>query len=469
VFFADFRFLMEGNPEMNVEARSKNIPAVLPSLLMLLTFSLLFCSYRWNIFHIESARRTSNLSLADPGVTATMHIYADGPALQRDFGEIETFDNGKHSPYIMQVGLQRLFFSWVSPASQAGVDHAIPYLRSLIVAVLAFVFTVFVYIVRAEFGYVSAGATAVLLAFSNWLIIFAPDLFWVCATFFVPFVLSWFLGDPAAPKYRHRVLAVLYVFFCTIKCLCGFDYITNIFAGVAVPFVYYGLRRGDSPMRILLRAGRYGVLSVAAFFTAILFQLMQYALIEKDLNGCLVRFVREAQRRTTTNGEGISNGYDNAVLSLLHRLHFSAAKDAMIRGYLPPFRPVLRYFRYLGMGAATVPLPIHSIGLPIGLFVVGFVAAVWLKRHALWSSLSDGTVDRTKAWTWATFAALGISHIWILAANGHMTHTFFNAIVFYIPFLPMAYVLVGVALTSVVRNGLNLTLRRLHSNNLTER
>ena len=142
-----------------------------------------------------------------------------------------------------------------------------------------------------------------------------------------------------------------------------------------------------------------------------------------------------------SNGEGMSSGYDNAVLSVLHRLHFPAARDANIAPYLVPLRPVLRYIRYLTMGAVTIPFPFHSLQIPIAFFVAGFVIACWLLRKRLRTELNS----RASAWIAATLAALVVSHLWIVAANGHMTHTFFNAIVFYIPFLPMAYVAFGVA------------------------
>ncbi len=142
-----------------------------------------------------------------------------------------------------------------------------------------------------------------------------------------------------------------------------------------------------------------------------------------------------------SNGEGISNGYDNAVLHMLHRLHLSAAHDPP-SSVLIPLRPVLRYMRYLSMGAITVRLPFHSLQVPIALFVFGFLVAfvIWRRRRKYHSA---GPVGPAAALMWSTLAALIISHFWVVAANGHMTHTFFNAIVFYIPFLPMAYVAAG--------------------------
>jgi len=105
------------------------------------------------------------------------------------------------------------------------------------------------------------------------------------------------------------------------------------------------------------------------------------------------------------------------------------------------------------MGAVTVPLGKHSLQLPIGLFIVGFLVTAWFQCKPLRGALFSGGSDRLSAWTLSTVAALVITHLWIVAANGHMTHTFFNAIVFYIPFLPMVYVLLAAAIASWLKRG----------------
>jgi hypothetical protein len=431
--------------------RSENMKSIQKTVCLFFTFLLLFCSYHWNIFQIEKTQRESNQNV-DSYIIPTMELYARGPVLLRDLGEIQLPADGGYSQYFMQVGLHRIFYSLVSPNTPEGAMHEVPYLRTLLETVEALTFTVFVWVVLREFGMICAGTTAILLALSNWLIVFAPDLFYICSTFFIPFIVAWLLGDPARPQSQRRLLAVLFTLFCLLKCLCGYDYITNIFAAVAVPFIYYGLRRGHSLQQIFMRILRYGVLSIFAFCSSVFLLLMQFAFVQKDLYGSLRLFSKEAGRRTLSNGEGLHNGYDNAVLSVMHKLHISMVSDATMERYLPVLRPVLRYFRYLGMGAVTVPLPIHSITVPIGLFIAGFLVACWFQRQRFRDTIKSaaGAADQMTAWMWATLVALAVSHIWVVVANGHMTHTFYNAIVFYIPFLPMAFIGVGIAIAFVI-------------------
>ncbi len=246
------------------------------------------------------------------------------------------------------------------------------------------------------------------------------------------------------------MLAACFTLVCLIKCLCGFDYTTNIFAAVAVPFIYYGLRRGVTLRAIAARVLGYGALSVVAFLAAIALQIMQFSFVQRDTNNSLSSFLTEVRRRTLSNGEGISSRYDDAVLNLLHRLHVSTVHDPGIERWLVPMRPLLRYFRYLSMGAVTVRLPFRPLQLPIGLFVAGFLVAFFIWRQRSKRKMTACT-DRGAALMWSSLAALAISHFWIVAANGHMTHTFFNAIVFYIPFLPMAYVALSFGIASALR------------------
>ncbi|HEY5329222.1 MAG TPA: hypothetical protein VIJ79_05000 [Acidobacteriaceae bacterium] len=420
-------------------------------LFLILAFLLLFSSFRWNIFHIEREQAAFNVTI-DGYLIPTMEMYASGPAIRRSLSDLKLYgdDNSTYS-YVMLAGFQRIMYSWISPHNPAGVDRAIPYLRDLIAAALALTFTAFLLLITKEFGYFCAITTTILLALSDWLIIFAPDLFWFTALFFIPFILAWLLGDFSRPVKQQRLLAFLFTLFCLIKCLCGYEYITNIAAAVALPFIYYGLRRGIPLQKIAARILRYGALSVVAFCSAIGLQIMQIIFIEKIPLYGVKAFFREALMRTTSNGEGIGSGYDNAVLSVLHKLHVPLSSDARIIPYLIPLRPLLRYVRYLTMGAITIPFPIHSLRIPIGFFVIGFALVFWLQRKRLKISAAKPASRRT-AWMIATLAALVTSHLWIVAANGHMTHTFFNAIVFYIPFLPMAYVGVGIACVKLLNH-----------------
>ena len=108
----------------------------------------------------------------------------------------------------------------------------------------------------------------------------------------------------------------------------------------------------------------------------------------------------------------------------------------------------------------TIPLGSHALQLPIGLFVGGVVLTAWLQPERIKRAMFSGASDRLSAWTVATLAALLITHLWVVAANGHMTHTFFNAIVFYIPFLPMVYVLLAAAIASWLEHGVRAIQRK---------
>lgn len=441
--------------------RPRTSGAVRLAAFVVFVFCLLFSSYRWNVFGIERATVANNIVLVDCYVVPSLSLYAGNSSLEGRIGEMQLLDyGGEYSPYVMSVGLQRIVYSFLAPGTRDGVDRAIPYLRGLIEALLALTFTLFVIVVRREFGTTCAILTTVMLALSNWLIIFAPDLFWISATFFMPFVVVWLWGDPDGPARQRRMVALLFTVCCFVKCLCGYDYTTNVLGAAAVPLLYYGLRRGVPLGNTLARIARYGALGVAAFSAAIVLQVLQFKFVGNNAAGSLSAFLKEVRRRTLSNGEGLGTGYDNAMLSLLHRLHMSPSHDHAMEPYLILLRPVLRYFRYLSMGALTIPLGSHALQLPIGLFVAGVVLTAWLQRERIKRAMFSGASDRLSAWTVATLAALLITHLWVVAANGHMTHTFFNAIVFYIPFLPMVYVLLAAAIASWLEHGVRAIQRK---------
>jgi hypothetical protein len=422
-------------------------------ILLALVFVLLFTSFHWDIFGIEKARIEENIELVDVYIVPALHFYVSAPNPKKALGVIMLDDQegGGYRPYYMQVGLQRILYTLLSPNSAEGVDRAVPRLRTAIEAALALILTIFIAAIDSEFGHLTAGITAALLALSNWLIVFAPDLFWISATFFAPFALGWLLGDPARPVSHQRALAVSFTAVSLIKCLCGYDYLTNVCGAIAVPLLYYGLVRGQPMRAIAARIAKYAGLTLLAFFMAVALQAIQFAWVQKDVSGGLFFFLNEAKRRTLTNGEGFGSGYQTSILSMLHKLHLPPSWDPRVESVLTHLLPVARYFKYLGMGALTVPFPRHPLTVPIGVFVLGFSLLLLLKGARMYGAISSGSTDAKLALATSTIAALFISHVWVVAANGHMTHTFFNAIVFYIPFLPMAYVTLGATVSSLVR------------------
>jgi hypothetical protein len=335
---------------------SRKPTAIRRASFLVLVFGLLFVSFRWNVFGIEQTKVAGNIDIVDCYIVPALELYAGNSSLQGRIGEIQLLDgDGKYHPYVMSVGLQRIGYSLLSPSTPAGVERAVPYLRGLIEALLAFTLTMFVGVTKREFGYTAAVITAVMLSLSNWLIVFAPDLFWISVTFFLPFVVVWQWGDPDRSAKQQRMVALLFTMCCFVKCLCGYDYTTNVLGAAAVPLLYYGLKRGTPLRDIAARIARYAALSIVAFFAATLLQIAQFKFVEKSTNGSMSAFLKEVHRRTLSNGEGVGSGYDNAVLSLLHRIHMSPSHDQAVDRYLVPMRPVLRYFRYLSMGAVTIP------------------------------------------------------------------------------------------------------------------
>jgi hypothetical protein len=152
---------------------------------------------------------------------------------------------------------------------------------------------------------------------------------------------------------------------------------------------------------------------------------MQYAFVQKNLRGSLVYFSKEAGRRTLSNGEGLSSGYDAGVFLVLHKLHLFQSHDGVIT-LSSSSAPYSSLCSISLDGAATIPLPINSLKLPIGVFVAGFLAVFWRQKCQPLNTITSGPADHTTAWMWAALAAMFISHIWVVVANGHMTHTFFK-------------------------------------------
>lgn len=106
---------------------------------------------------------------------------------------------------------------------------------------------------------------------SPWIRSFAPNLYWVEFTWFVPML----LGILCLNKPKQKLLWYALLFLSVlVKCLCGFEYLSTILVGAilfpAAEWLYYKERR-KTLFRVILTLG---LLSITAFLIVYIFTAM---------------------------------------------------------------------------------------------------------------------------------------------------------------------------------------------------
>ena len=171
----------------------------------------------------------------------------------------------KLSAYDSQVGLQGYVFSFLHNKLHIPVS----YLRIACALLLVLVIMGILILVRKKYGFLLCFVSYLCILLSPWVCAFAKNLYWVEFTWFLPILFSLIL----CKKQRLIISSVLLLLAVTIKCLCGFEYISVIFAMVALfPILDLLKSKSDPKSKKILRV-TLSVLSCGlGFVIAILIQ-----------------------------------------------------------------------------------------------------------------------------------------------------------------------------------------------------
>lgn len=284
--------------------------------------------------------------------------------------------------------------------------------------------SLFLVSVGLRHGRFTAGVTAVLLALSYQLIYLVPSIYWCCFLSFGPFVFTWLFGERLLASKRGVCLLALVNFLLTfLKCLCGYEFVTTVLLS-PLPAMVYHLCRSGAPLRRGLLPSLMVVMAGCGGFAAAL-----------GAHSAQLHFVAKVDAKA-------------AIMNRLqhrcgHAIEWEYA-DKRPEAFGPLSAEVVygirAFIKYFNMPAFRAPLP-YPLGFwcPVWVFValMGMLSLVGLMRRKT-MPLDQQALIR------ATLVALGTSLSWQFAALNHMVwHFHLNLLVFHLPFLPLAYVLLG--------------------------
>lgn len=344
---------------------------------------------------------------------------SDGAILKREkngsITELLYYDNerrrlpkGMVSDYRAQYGLQGVILSKVAITNLSYLK--LKKIGNGVCAILiAIVLVAISYFVALKYNLWLGGTFYVTFCTSPWIVNFAPNLYWVGFTWFIPMLIS-LAVTMTDMSIRYRCLAYFGALIAvTVKCLCGYEYVSTILIGMIMfpvvdCFVYW--HRGDR-----LKAKKYmklivglGVAGVAGFFIA----LAMHGYVRGDGNigtGLYDIFQHDVLRRTWGNPSNFNE-------------RFTASLTASA---------LTVFAKYLFFTTKVV------IGIPGWLFVPFALTPVivrWYCRGKNWKLPWGCEV-------WALYVMGFISAVsWLVLAKGHSyIHTHMNYVLWYFGFV----------------------------------
>lgn len=340
--------------------------------------------------------------------------------------------------YTSQFGLQGMVMALLSPGTELyGLFRVVT--AGLAGAVLAAA----VVAAWRAWGGRAATILLVLLATSYWLNAFGPSTYWQLWTLLLPGLvplLVWHrLGEGRRKWLRGGALIAAVVF---LKCLCGYEYISTILLSAAAGVAFHELR-GRLDLRLLRTVVGACLAGLVGFVAALAINIVQLIALDGTAENIWARVVS----RTFQPAENLQLVFD------LDRSWHDPVWGWLIAHSDNPFRLWLfQAIHYLTSPAVDVPNrsfiglgPGAPYELPVWLFIV-----IWalLAVQAVRGRQADAALQRRLAVAAGIGLAGGAS--WLLLAYGHMMfHLHIDAIVFYLPFLPLLYAMIAVRLQTV--------------------
>lgn len=289
---------------------------------------------------------------------------------------------------------------------------------------------------------------AALLALSPWLVEFSVNLFWLLPLLLAPLWFSWVWYE----KLRLRpwvFYGVLGLIFMT-KFLAGYEYASTLAIGAVSPVVYYELRKRKYWKDIVTKCLFVLAAACAGFLLAFSVNLAQ-ASHEMGSVGKGYRIIYERAKLRTfaaadpNIGAGIMNqlkllkplDYEYLEWNLHLTKHISSSRTDRL------WQNAVVLYQYIAAPAITLPVtlafPYNVLFGSVGTFtvIICVLIVVRYKKYKKRFAYKEPLLLSTDIALMGGFS-------WLIFGHQHsFIHTHINTIIFYLPFLPQAYVVIA--------------------------
>lgn len=212
------------------------------------------------------------------GIWTTVNIDADRVLNYWKYGSLadvsfmdkegNVLPKGNSFGYYSQYGLQGRIFKHLARYLEIDI------LNALCALAAAVSFAIIVYLINYKFNTLLASIFYIVFLLSPWIVGFANNLYWVEFTWFLPMgaglLCAWKIDNK-----KYRIISYIIAFLAIlIKCLCGYEYISNVMMGLIafllVDFIET-LFKEDRAKKILLFKTIFtmGIVALLGFVMAI--------------------------------------------------------------------------------------------------------------------------------------------------------------------------------------------------------
>ncbi|RHJ86636.1 hypothetical protein [Parabacteroides sp. AM08-6] len=210
-----------------------------------------------------------------------------------------------YEAYYSQPGVQAFLYGLFCKITGLSGDDALEFFYWNISLFNGLIFTLFLLWVFYRWKLATAIFTFVTILFSQWIIYFGHNIFWVLGIFYLPFVVSlWYLQFWEEKVKRTGLLTFVLMFVCVFtKCLLtGFEYITTTLVMSVTPWFFYGFIYKWNLRTFLKRFTAVSAGALSAVLLTIFWLAIQLSFVKGTLSEGFDYIFYSLNRRTYVGG-----------------------------------------------------------------------------------------------------------------------------------------------------------------------
>lgn len=344
--------------------------------------------------------------------------------------------SGIFHPYSSQIGLQGILLSLVdqslrvvTPLNAMKRKNILHLLVSFLTALTVATIIIFI---RNEFGVFVATLTTFFALYSQWLVVFSNNLYWVMFFMYLPMIITlYFYQSVEYSKKKYGLFFLALLISVMMKCASGFEYITTVFIAALCPVIYFSIKRAWSLAKTIINLTVIGLASFLGFVFTFILHVYQQSIGDGLAFGdaLIIRFSHSA-KRLHAKTEGLSNdmwvrGGEASIWDVLSKYWNGEIFDF---GYL------LGNYSITPINFSVILIFILILS-PLVLVSEDFIPTIAKKRRQFVALLVVVWTSFLGALSWHVLAKV---HSYV---HGHMNHVLWN-----IPFIFFAAAYFGVIL-----------------------
>jgi hypothetical protein len=361
----------------------------------------------------------------------------DSPALKMDVQQVY-LDHGKfesYFPYTSNSALQGVFFGLfddmfgLRPKLNLNLFHGAESVLS------ASMFGLLIYWVIHELGWTAGLFTLVFVAFSEWITLFAGNIYWNLWAFYLPLIaVSFYLMiTSAGESYNLRTMSAILVITILIKCLfTGFEYITTALIMPLVPFIFYAVRDSWGWPKLFVRLIKSSLSLLAGVVIGLLTLTWQIMQIKGSFREAVATILDALGKRTygdptqySVEAESLRAHLGPVLMQYIHGRAILLTQILHIKGFAVEVNYLTLFILFMTFTGVLIVLMKPQVGSGTSTTALALILTTWISALAPLS--------------------------WFILFKAHsFVHTQMNFIIWQMPFTLYGFALCGYTLGAIV-------------------